>query len=156
MPEVVTYRAEYRPHFERLNREWIERHFVLEPPDLEVFRDPEGQIIAPGGQIFFVVEDEVVRGTCAVLPQGSDSFELAKMAVEPAARGRGYGDLLMRAAIAFARRAGARRLTLVSNTALESAIRLYRKYGFVAVPIHAGHGYGRVDIEMELGLTENS
>ncbi|MBA3555469.1 MAG: GNAT family N-acetyltransferase, partial [Gemmatimonadales bacterium] len=144
------------PHFERLNREWIERHFVLEPPDLEVFRDPEGQIIAPGGQIFFVVDDEGVRGTCAVLPQGGDSFELAKMAVEPAARGRGYGDLLMRAAIAFARQAGARRLTLVSNTALESAIRLYKKYGFVAVPIHTGHGYGRVDIQMELELPENA
>ncbi|MBA3260818.1 MAG: GNAT family N-acetyltransferase [Gemmatimonadales bacterium] len=154
MPEVVTYRAEFRQHFERLNREWIERHFGLEPPDLEVFGDPEGHIIAPGGQIFFVLDDAAVQGTCALVPHGGDSFELVKMAVEPAARGRGYGDLLMRAAIDFARRAGARRLTLVSNTALESAIRLYRKYGFVAVPIHAGHGYERVDIQMEVDLTE--
>ncbi len=156
MPEVVTYRAEYRSHFERLNREWIERHFVLEPQDLTVFGDPEGHIIAPGGQIFFVVEDEVVQGTCAVLPHGGNSFELAKMAVDPAARGRGYGDLLMRTAIAFTRRASASRLTLVSNTALESAIRLYRKHGFVEVPIHGGHGYGRVDIQMELSLTDNA
>lgn len=156
VPEVVTYRAEFRPHFERLNREWIERHFGLEPPDLEVFRDPEGQIIAAGGQIFFVLDDDAVQGTCAVFRHSGDSFELAKMAVEPAARGRGYGDLLMRAAIDFARQAGARRLTLVSNTALEPAIRLYRRHGFVAVPIHAGHGYERVDIQMELGLTENA
>ncbi len=155
MPEVVTYRAEYRAHFEQLNREWIERWFGLEPPDLEVFRDPEGSIVRPGGQIFFVVDDGGVRGTCAVVPHGNESFELAKMAVDPGARGRGYGDLLMNAAIDFARRAGARRLTLVSNTKLEPAIRLYRKYGFEAIPIEAGHGYGRVDIQMDLELRQS-
>jgi putative acetyltransferase len=150
--EVVTYRDEYRPDFERLNREWIERWFGLEGPDLEVFQDPVGHIIAPGGQIFFVVDQGAVHGTCAVVPEGPDGFELAKMAVDPAARGQGYGDLLMRAAIDFARRAGASRLTLVSNTKLEPAIRLYRKYGFVEVPVSADRGYERVDIEMHLPL----
>jgi GNAT superfamily N-acetyltransferase len=153
VPEVVTYRVEYRQHFERLNREWIERYFGLEPPDLAVFQDPESHIVEPGGQIFFVLDGGEVQGTCAVVPHGEDGFELAKMAVEPAARGRGYGDILMQAAIDFARRAGARRLILVSNTRLEAAIRLYRKYGFVPVPIDGGHGYERVDIQMELGLT---
>jgi putative acetyltransferase len=150
--EVVTYRDEYRLHFERLNREWIERWFVLEPPDLEVLGDPVKHVIAPGGQIFFVVEDGAVRGTCAVMPHGSDGFELAKMAVDPSAQGRGYGDLLMRAAIRFAREAGARHLSLVSNTRLAPAIRLYRKYGFVEVPISGTSGYDRVDIEMRLPL----
>jgi putative acetyltransferase len=153
VPEIVTYREEYRPHFERLNREWIERYFGLEPPDLEVFADPERHIIAPGGQIFFLLDEGTVQGTCALVAHG-DGFELAKMAVEPTARGRGYGDLLMRAAIAFARQAGARRLTLVSNTRLEPAIRLYRKHGFVEVPIAPGHGYERADIEMHLILAE--
>ncbi len=151
MAEVVTYRDEYRPHFERLNREWIERWFVVEPPDLEVFADPARHIIAPGGQIFFVVEGDAVYGTCAVMPHGADGLELAKMAVDPAAQGRGYGDLLMQAAIQFAREAGARHLSLVSNTKLGPAIRLYRKHGFVEVPI-SGSGYERADIEMRLPL----
>lgn len=154
MPEVVTWREEYRSHFERLNREWIERYFGLEPPDLEVFRDPVGHILSPGGQIFFLVDHGAVQGTCAVVPHGDGGFELMKMAVEPAARGRGYGDLLMRAAIDFTRRAGARRLTLVSNTMLEAAIRLYRRHGFVPVPVAADHGYARVDIQMVLTLAE--
>ena len=40
------------------------------------------------------------------------------MAVAPGARGRGYGDLLMEAAVAFSRRTGARRMMIVSNTRL--------------------------------------
>jgi ribosomal protein S18 acetylase RimI-like enzyme len=58
----------------------------------------------------------------------------------------------MRAAIAHGRRVGARRLMLVSNTRLEPAIRLYRKYGFVEVPLEPGIEYARADIQMELGL----
>ena len=156
MATVVTYRPEYRPDFERLNREWIERHFGLEPPDLEVFRDPERHIIAPGGQIFFLLDEGGVRGTCAVVPHGPATWELVKMAVDPAARGRGYGDLLMEAAIAFARGRSARRLVLISNTLLEAAIRLYRKHGFVTVPVEGGHGYARVDIQMELALGDGA
>lgn len=154
MAQVVTYRDELRPHFERLNRDWIERWFVLEPPDLEVFRDPRRLILDPGGEIFFVVDDAGVQGTCAVVPHGADAFELAKMAVSEGSRGRGYGDLLMEAAIGFARAAGARRLMLVSNTLLAPAIRLYRKHGFVDVPIEGPHGYERVDIQLELALGE--
>jgi len=152
---IVGYRDELRPHFERLNRAWIERHFVLEAPDLEVFHDPVRHILEPGGQIFFLLDDEGVQGTCAVLPHGPGTFELAKMAVSETARGRGYGDRLMEAAIAFARGAGARRLMLVSNNRLEPAIRLYRKHGFVEVPVE-GQGYERVDIQLELTLGETA
>jgi ribosomal protein S18 acetylase RimI-like enzyme len=79
-------------------------------------------------------------------------LELAKMAVSPAAQGRGYGELLMRAAIAHARRAGARKLMLVSNTRLAPAIRLYRKCGFREVAMEPGIEYARADIQMELDL----
>jgi putative acetyltransferase len=153
MVQVVTYREDLRPHFERLNRDWIERYFVLEPQDLEVFTDPGRLIVEPGGEIFFVVDDNGVQGTCAVVPHGPADFELAKMAVSEGSRGRGYGDLLMEAAIGFARRAGARRLMLVSNTRLGPALRLYRKHGFVEVPVE-NRGYARVDIQLELTLGE--
>jgi GNAT superfamily N-acetyltransferase len=154
MARVVTYRDELRPDFERLNRDWIERYFVLEPPDMAVFQDPRRLIVDPGGQIFFVMDEGGVQGTCALVPHGPGTFELAKMAVRQESRGRGYGDLLMEAAIGFARRAGARRLTLVSNTLLAPALRLYRKHGFVEVPLEGRHGYERVDIQLELTLGE--
>ena len=153
-PAVVTYREQYRADFERLNRDWIEAYFKLEEPDLEVFRDPGGAIVAPGGQVFFVVEGGEVQGTCAVLRHSADVYEIAKMAVEPAVRGRGFGDLLMEAAIGFARDAGAQRVMLVSNTALAPALRLYEKHGFVRVPLLDQHGYQRANIQMERRLGE--
>jgi GNAT superfamily N-acetyltransferase len=152
MASIVTYREELRPHFEQLNRAWIEQYFVLEPPDLEVFRDPVRHIIEPGGQIFFILDESGVQGTCAVLPHGPGTMELAKMAVSEAARGRGFGDLLMEAAIGFARESGAGKLMLVSNRVLTPAIRLYLKHGFVEVPVEDREAYARADIQLELVL----
>ena len=152
MSEIVSWRPELRADFERLNREWIERYFVLEQEDLNVFGDPAGQIVAPGGQVFFLLDEDGVRGTCAVLRHDAETCELAKMAVAPTARGRGYGDRLVEAAIAFARGSGARRLMLVSNSRLAPALTLYRKHGFLNVPLDPANGYSRADVQLELRL----
>jgi len=152
MASVVTWRAEYRGDFERLNRQWIETWFAVEPSDLAVFGDPEAAIVRPGGQIFFLVDETGVQGTCALMAHAPGVLELAKMAVSPAAQGRGYGERLLQAAIAHARGAGARKVLLVSNTRLAPALRLYRKFGFVEVPMTAGVEYARANIQMELDL----
>jgi GNAT superfamily N-acetyltransferase len=152
MGQIVGWRPELRADFERLNREWIEQYFVVEQEDLKVFGDPAGQIVAPGGEVFFVLDENGVQGTCAVIRHDAETFELAKMAVAPAARGRGYGDRLVEAAVAFARGAGARRLMLVSNTRLGPALTLYRKHGFRDVPLDPANGYSRADIQLELQL----
>jgi len=149
---LTTWRPVLRADFERLNREWIERWFAVEEEDRRVFEDPGGRIVEPGGQIYFVVDEEGVRGTCAVIRHDAETFELAKMAVEPSAQGRGYGDRLVAAAIAFARAARARRLMLVSNTRLGPALNLYRKHGFQDVPLDPANGYSRADIQLELTL----
>jgi ribosomal protein S18 acetylase RimI-like enzyme len=153
---VVPYRKDLRPHFERLNRAWIERHFVLEEADLAEMRDPHAAFLAPGGQIFFVEEEGHIVGTCAIAPHAGHSgeFHLSKMAVAEEARGRGHGDRLMQAAIAFARDAGARSITLVSNRRLTPALRLYEKHGFRAVPLDPDEQYVRADIKMRLDLKE--
>ena len=152
-PVVVRYREELRDAFERLNREWIETYFVLEPADREILGDPRRKILDPGGQVFFVLERGEVHGTCAVLRHSADECEIAKMAVAPAARGRGYGDLLMEASLAFAREIDSRRIVIVSNTALNPAIRLYQKHGFVQVPLASDGRYRRANIRLELELS---
>jgi putative acetyltransferase len=152
MARIETYRNEYRADFERLNRDWIETFFVLEDADREIFRDPDKAVIQPGGQIFFVVDDDGVQGTCAVVPHQPGVFEIAKMAVAPGARGRGYGDLLMEASVEYARRAAARRVVIVSNTVLASAIRLYQKHGFVQVPLDQHERFARANIRLEREL----
>jgi GNAT superfamily N-acetyltransferase len=149
---VVPYREELKTAFERLNREWIETYFAMEDADRKVLGDPRGEILDQGGEIFFVLEGGRVLGTCAVIRHGRDGFEIAKMAVAPEARGRGYGDRLMEAAIGFAVDAGARRIIILSNTVLEPAIRLYEKHGFVRVPLEADERYVRANIRLERTL----
>jgi ribosomal protein S18 acetylase RimI-like enzyme len=149
---VVPYRDEYRAAFEQLNRDWIETYFVLEDADREILNDPRGKVLSPGGQIFFVLDKGQVQGTCAVLRHGSEECEIAKMAVAPTARGRGFGDLLMETAIRFAADVGARRVIIVSNTVLEPAIKLYEKHGFVRVPLTSDGRYQRANIRLEREL----
>lgn len=151
-PTVVPYRDEFAAAFEQLNREWIETYFVLEDADQEVLGDPRGKILDRGGEVFFVLDQGDVMGTCAVLRHNADDYEIAKMAVAPAARGRGLGHLLMEAAVSFCREAGARRVIIVSNTVLETAIHLYIKHGFVRVPMAADGRFRRANIRLELEL----
>jgi putative acetyltransferase len=150
--QVIPYHSQYRYDFERLNREWIEQFFVLEEPDLVIFADPQTTVIAAGGEIFFVLEHGQAIGTCAMLRLNPTTYELAKMAVTASARGRGIGDLLMVAAIEFAREKGASEIILSSNTSLAAAIHLYKKYGFEVVPYSFDPRYHRVDIKMSLDL----
>jgi putative acetyltransferase len=137
--------------FVRLNQQWIEEYFSLEEADRQLAADPY-RIVREGGHILALKEDGRTVGVCALFRDSESRFELARMAVEPARRGKGYGDALMRAAIATARQRGATTVRLLSNTALQPAIALYRKYGFQTV-IEGPHPlYVRCNIVMELNL----
>ncbi len=150
--EINQFQKKYLPDFVTLNRQWIEEYFTLEPADLKQLEDPIGSILEPGGEILFLIEGNLVRGTVALVPHGEDCFEVAKMAVDPAVRGRGFGDILMKAAIDWARERGVQRLMLLSNTSLVPAISLYKKHGFRVVHLGPHPDYRRSDIEMELIL----
>jgi ribosomal protein S18 acetylase RimI-like enzyme len=90
------------------------------------------------------------------MPHSAGVHEIAKMAVAPEARGRGFGDLLMDACIAFSRAAGVREIVIVSNTRLKPAIRLYEKHGFVRVPFENDGRYERADIKLVRKVTPGS
>ena len=47
---------------------------------------------------------------------------------------------------------GLDKLILYSNRVLENAIYIYKKYGFVEIPIKEGSPYKRADIKMVLKL----
>jgi GNAT superfamily N-acetyltransferase len=79
------------------------------------------------------------------------SYELAKMAVSPEARGKNIGWLLGNAIIEKARSIGAHRLYLESNTILKPAISLYHKLGFKKIT-GPPSPYERANIQMELIL----
>lgn len=101
-----TFRPGDEKPFKELNELWIVRHFALEDVDREVLDDPKGHILDAGGEICIAEIDGQVVGCCALLVTGSNEYELAKMTVSEAARGRGVGRNLLRYSIDHARTMG--------------------------------------------------
>jgi GNAT superfamily N-acetyltransferase len=151
-PEIVEFREELAPAFERLNREWLEAFSLLEEGDLPYLADPRGNIVERGGVVLFAVDHGEVLGTVASIPLTGEVFELAKLAVAPPARGRGIGRALVAAAIEWATSAGAVRLVLSSNSRLEAALRLYESFGFRRTSRTCGVAYVSADVFLELEL----
>ncbi len=149
---ITDYAPAHRGAFKSLNLAWIEKHFVVEDSDSALLDDPEGAILATGGFIFVALDGDEVVGVCALLAQEPGVFKLAKMAVNPSARGRGIGRLLGNAAVQRARLRGASRVELYSNTVLAPAITLYESLGFREVPLENAE-HVRSNIYMVLDLT---
>ncbi len=147
---ILEYKPEYQPWFEKFNRDWIEKHFWMEPIDIVVLQNPEEHIIKKGGSIIMASCDKEMAGTVALKYVEPGVYEFTKMAVDEKFRGQKVGLLLSEAAIAKARQLGAHKIILYSNTVLAPAISLYRKLGFKAIPVDAV--YKRSDIKMELIL----
>ena len=138
--------------FHDINAEWIASMFTLEPTDREVLENPVERIIAPGGDILFVEAEGIgIVGACALQKTGERRFELTKMGVREAARGRKAGEFLLRAILRRARELDAETLYLLTSSKCAAAIHLYAKLGFVhdgEVKARFGARYQRCDVAM--------
>lgn len=149
--KIVPYSAQYKEDFVRLNSAWIEKYFKIEPVDTAIFTDPQKAIIDKGGFIFCALADGEVAGVCALQKLGTPEygFELSKLAVDPIYRGHGIGEALCQAAIEKAKSISAKKILIESNTKLTPAITLYKKLGFMEIPVKSAN-FERVDIILEL------
>jgi len=149
--EIISFEKQYAKDFYELNVEWLKTYFYVETYDEEVLSKPEKYIINKGGHIFFARLNDQIVGTVALMPIGDEGlFELTKMAVSPNHRGHKIGQKLMQYCIDYAKSMGLPKLVLYSNTKLENAIYIYRKYGFIEQPLEPNTPYKRSDIKMEL------
>jgi N-acetylglutamate synthase-like GNAT family acetyltransferase len=148
-----TFQSGDEKPFKELNEAWISTDFVIEPGDREVLNNPRGKILSHGGEICLAELDGAVVGCCALVAMEPGEFELAKMTVSEAARGKGIGRMLLRFTIGQARALGAHRLYLESNTKAASAIHLYEELGFrhISEPKHVSK-YARANVFMEMFL----
>jgi putative acetyltransferase len=155
---IIEFKSKYARHFREINREWLEEYFEVEPYDAIVLDDPQGQIIAHGGYIFFALSGDDVVGTCALLRHAEKKYELAKMGVRKQYRGQGIGRRLTEAAIEKVRSLGADTLILATSNNLEAANRLYHSMGFHQVDV-AEIGplpYKRKSIVFRMNLADES
>lgn len=151
--EIINYDKKYAKYFYDFNIEWLSSFFYVEPFDEEVLSQPEKYIINKGGYIFFAKQAEKVFGTVALMSTEEDGIlELTKMAVLPEARGQRIGQKLLQHCIDFAKENQLKALMLYSNTKLENAIHLYRKYGFKELELEKDSPYERSNIKMLLEI----
>lgn len=149
--QIIPFRPALQPHFEAINKAWINAHFTLEPIDIEVLEKPQENILDKGGAVIFALLDDKVVGTVALKKHAEGVFEMTKMGVVPEAQGKKIGWALAEAILKEAKSMGGNKVVLYSSRKLTPAIAMYRKLGFQEVVPEAGT-YARCDIKMEILL----
>lgn len=152
--KIVEFEPGLAEAFRTINEDWIRRYFELEDKDREVLGDPQGQIIAKGGAVFFALDGEEPVGCVALIPMNDGGVELAKMGVLPKAQGQGAAKALINACVDRARAMQVPRIFLETNSVLGPALNLYRSTGFrdLASDCAEPSPYARCDVQMELRL----
>ena len=136
--EIIDFEPRYSGDFKRLNVEWLEKYFAVEPIDEHMLSDPASLIVEPGGAILLARAGHEIVGTCALIKAGDERYELSKMAVTERFQGRRIGRQLLVATIARFHDLGGRELFLESNSVLTPALTLYESAGFVHSPRPGG------------------
>jgi ribosomal protein S18 acetylase RimI-like enzyme len=154
--DIDVFRPEHASRFAELNRRWLEEYHLMEPAEEGQLADPQKHFIECGGQIFVALHNGQVVGTCAVLPHGEEALELAKLTIASEFRGQGLARRLVERCIAHARERCVRRIVLVSNSQLHSALRLYESLGFSYCAVPETSKYKVADVCMILNLESTS
>ncbi len=94
---------------------------------------PEKYILEKGGFIYFLLENEILVDTFALMLNKLGELKLIKMEILESAKGIEYGNELMKYVINKAKTMNFE--NLYSNTSLLLAIHLYKKYGFLEIPV---------------------
>lgn len=147
---IETYKPEYKEAFIAMNLAWIEEMFQVEDEDRMVLGSIE-EHLANGGEIFFAINDEgEIMASCMVAPLPSGEWEIEKFAAKKEFAGQGAGKACLQACMDFIKEKQIQKVIIVSNRKCVSAIHLYRKFGFIEIPVDKNKfPYERADIAFE-------
>ena len=115
MISVIEFEPKYAGDFNQLNLEWLDKFGLTEAADLRMLNNPQKEILDTGGAIFLAKSGENIVGSAALIKETFSQYELAKMAVAEAFKGKGISKLLIEACLERARKAGAERIYLSSR-----------------------------------------
>ena len=149
--EVIQYDSKNKEAFIKFNTDWITDNFgFLEKEDLETFENIEREIEG-GAMIFFAVEDGAPLACCMAKPMDGKTWEICKLASDKTKEHKGCGSAVFEAALNWAEGHGAKRLFIISNSSLKSALHIYEKFGFKEIKLD-DYEYVRGDIAFEKWL----
>lgn len=149
--KVVPYDKKYKADFISMNKHWISQMFQLEAEDIREIEDIE-HIIDAGGNIFFALDNNDNPMACCMIGERDDGdWEIMKFAAKGMYTGTGAGNACLRACIDYAKNKGVKRIIIVSNRRCVQALHLYRKNGFVEMPVDKKKfPFERADIAFKL------
>ena len=151
---IIPFEPQYAGSFRDLNLAWVKKYFFVEPKDRALLENCKKSIIDQGGYIYFAQYDGNIVGCFSLMKLGDKVFELGKMAVDPQFQGLKIGQQMVQFAIDLAKDKHWDKVVLYSSTKLDTALHVYRKYGFREVVLEKEPTYARSDIKMELVLRE--
>lgn len=153
--KIVPYSHEYKNDFIEMNKLWISSMFVMEAEDERELANIE-PYLENGGQIFFALDDNNnVMACCMIAPRDDGDWEIMKFAAKGMYTGTGAGSACFKACIDYAREKGIERIIIVSNRKCVQAVHLYRKFGFIEMPVDKEKfPFERADIAFEMFLQQ--
>jgi GNAT superfamily N-acetyltransferase len=149
---IIPFQTHLAVTFKELNIAWLTEYFYVEPKDYELLDNCQEEIIDKGGVIFFAELKDTIVGCFSLLSMEPNTLELGKMAVREGYQGQKIGHLLLQYAIDYCKRKQITSIVLYSNTVLQPAIHLYKKFGFKEIPMEVPAPYERSNIKMALTL----
>ena len=133
--KIVPYDKKYKDIFIQMNKQWISEMFVIEKKDIAVLNSIE-QSLEAGGQIFFAIDDnDEVLACCMIAPLPNGEWEIEKFCAKGMYTGTGAGSACLKACIDYAKEKRVEKVVIVTNKKCEHAIHLYKKFGFIEVPV---------------------
>ena len=147
--EIIEYDEKYHADFKRLNLDYLDKYNLTESHDMIILDNPEEIVLGSGGFLWLAKAGEEIVGTVGILNEGHGIFELIKMCVAESWRGKGISKLLMETCLQKVKELGGEKLFLFSNHQLQTALKLYEKYGFKNVEV-TDSPFVTADVKMEL------
>lgn len=99
----------------------------------EELRHLEEKYGPPGGRLYLAYWDGELAGCIGLRRMDDQNCEMKRLYVRPAFRGKGVGATLVERVIADAREMGYAHMLLDTLPFLESAIGMYRRFGFYEI-----------------------
>jgi DNA-binding MarR family transcriptional regulator/N-acetylglutamate synthase-like GNAT family acetyltransferase len=129
---VLDYKPSLKKYFYELAGNWLLGVLkgTLEEEDKFTLKNPDKAYLDKGGFLFFALHQNKVVGCVALKRLDENTFEFAKLFIDPSARNLGIATRLVERCISRCRENEATQLWLQTTMAMPEAHQLYYKLGF--------------------------